>query len=259
MTLSGKALATILAAIGLLLPTGAAQADTSVIEAYGQRQWISCSGQGSPTAVISSGLRADHTMWRKVLKGLRSQTRTCIYDRPGLGSSPPRQGPLHTNAGEQARELHALLAAAGEPGPYLLIAHSYAGLIARAFVASYPVDVSGMLLIDAVFPSIHRTYLPSYRGPWHEGGTTIDMQVSEDATKSGPSMGDLPLIVLTAGDGSGTSWADRTWEREQAKAALLSTRGQHWHARRSGHVIQRDQPAIVLKAVASLLQEVRAS
>lgn len=259
MTVITKALATMLTAAFLLLPASVAHADTSVIEANGQRQWISCSGQGWPIAVISSGLRADHTMWRKVLGGLRSQTRTCIYDRPGLGSSPPRQGSEDTDAGKHAKELHALLAAAGEPGPYLLIAHSYAGLIARAFAASYPTDVNGMLLIDAVFPSIHRTFLPSYRGPWHEGGTTIDMQASEEAATSGPSMGDLPLIVLTAGDGSGTSWADRTWEREQAKAALLSTRGQHWHARRSGHVIQRDQPAIVLKAVASLLQQVRAS
>ncbi|MBU6244354.1 MAG: alpha/beta hydrolase [Actinomycetales bacterium] len=246
-----------LLALGIA-PTSATAADHgTVVAAAGQRQWIWCAGTGSPTAVISSGLRADHAMWRKVITPLQRITRTCIYDRPGLGSSPPRQGAQRTDAGEHADELHALLAAAGERGPYLLIAHSYAGLIARAFAASYPQDVSGMLLIDAVFPSIHRTYLPSYRGPWHEGGTTIDMQASEDATRGGPRLGDLPLIVLTAGDGTGTSWADRVWEREQARASRLSSAGQQWHATRSGHVIQQDQPAIVIEAVRLLVTQSR--
>lgn len=248
-----------LLAIGMA-PTSATAADRgTVVAAAGQRQWIWCAGTGSPTAVISSGLRADHTMWRTVIAPLQRITRTCIYDRPGLGSSPPRQGTQRTDAGEHAEELHALLAAAGERGPYLLIAHSYAGLIARAFAASYPQDVGGMLLIDAVFPSIHRAYLPSYRGPWHEGGTSIDMQASEDATDGGPNLGAMPLIVLTAGDGTGTSWADRVWEREQVRAARLSSAGQHWHAPRSGHVIQQDQPALVVKAVADLVRQVTAA
>lgn len=243
-------------AISTAPPSAMAADHGTIVAAAGQRQWIWCAGTGSPTAVISSGLRADHSMWRKVIAPLQRITRTCIYDRPGLGSSPPRQGSRRTDAGEHAGELHALLAAAGERGPYLIIAHSYAGLIARAFAASYPQDVGGMLLIDAVFPSIHRAYLPSYRGPWHEGDTTIDMQASEDATDGGPDLGSMPLIVLTAGDGNGTSWADRVWEREQARAARLSSAGQHWHAPRSGHVIQQDQPALVVKAVADLVRQV---
>lgn len=255
--LSALAMGGLLAVVAAPSPAQAGDHGT-VIAAAGQRQWLWCAGTGSPTAVISSGLRADHTMWRKVIAPLQRLTRTCIYDRPGLGSSPPRTGSKRTDAGAHADELHALLAASGEQGPYLLIAHSYAGLIARAFAASYPQDVSGMLLVDAVFPSIHRTYLPSYRGPWHEGGTTIDMQASEDATRSGPRLGALPLIVLTAGDGTGTSWADRVWEREQARASRLSSAGQHWHATRSGHVIQQDQPAIVIEAVQALVTQSRA-
>jgi len=240
------------------LAPGTAAADTGsrggVVTAGGQRQWISCAGSGSPTMVISSGLGASHAMWDRVLPSLRTLSRVCIYDRPGLGSSPARRGSSRTDAGQHATELAALLGEAGERGPFILVGHSYAGLIVRAFAAQHPSAVAGMLLLDAVYPGIQRTYLSSYRGPWHEGGTTIDMAASEKATAGGPDLGDTPLVVVTAGDpAKATSWADRKWNLEQARSARLSTVSRHWFARRSGHVIQQDQPAIVIAAAKWLL------
>jgi len=228
-----------------------------VFNAGGQRQWISCAGTGSPTVVISSGLAADHRMWSKVLDPMRSLTRVCISDRPGLGSSPKRVG-VHTDAGQHAAELKALLTKVGEKGPFILVGHSYAGLIVRAFAAEHPRDVAGVMLLDAVYPGIHRTFLPSYHGPWHEGGTLINMAASARATQGGPRLGSTPLVVITAGDpAKATSWADRTWNAEQSVAARLSTDAQHWFAKRSGHVIQQDQPAIVLRGLRWLLGQVR--
>jgi len=193
-------------------------------------------------------------MWDRVLPSLRRLSRVCIYDRPGLGSSPARRGSTQTDAGQHATELAALLSKAGERGPFILVGHSYAGLIVRAFAAQHPSDVAGMLLLDAVYPGIHRTFLSSYRGPWHEGGTTIDMGASEKATAGGPDLGNTPLVVVTAGDpAEATSWADRKWNLEQARSARLSTLSRHWFARRSGHVVQRDQPAIVIAAAKWLL------
>lgn len=243
----------------LVSPTARADTgpSTRVYDAGGQRQWMSCAGQGSPTVVISSGLGADHTMWSKVLGPLRSLTRVCVVDRPGLGSSPPRRG-VRTDAGQHARELSAVLSAAGEKGPFILVGHSYAGMVVRAFAARHPRKVAGVMLLDAVYPGIHRTFLPSYRGPWHEGGTTIDMAASERATRGGPNLGSTPLVVITAGDpAKATSWADRKWNAEQARSAALSSDSQHWFAKKSGHVIQQDQPAIVLKALRWLLAQAR--
>ncbi|MEI7631614.1 MAG: alpha/beta hydrolase [Actinomycetes bacterium] len=74
-----------------------------VLTAGGQRQWIDREGSGSPTLVISSGLGADSSMWSRVLPKLRTMTRTCIYDRPGLGKSPKRNGAKGTDAGEHAK------------------------------------------------------------------------------------------------------------------------------------------------------------
>lgn len=229
-----------------------------VYAAGGQRQWISCAGTGAPTVVISSGLGATSAMWSKVLKPLRREHRVCISDRPGLGRSPARRGSKVTDAGEHAAELRALLARAGEDGPFILVGHSYAGLIVRAFAAADPGDVAGVLLLDAVYPGIHRTVLASYASPWHEGGTSIDMAASERATGGGPDLGATPLIVITAGDpAKATSWADRRWNAEQARAARLSTNSEHLFAKKSGHVIQQDDPAIVIAAVGRLTAEAR--
>ena len=231
-----------------------AAGESAIVAADGQQQWISCRGVGSPTTVLINGLRSDHTIWSPVVRDIASRTRVCLTDRPGLGSSPKRVGSKRTNAGEHARELASALTAVGEEGPFVLIAHSYGGLIARAFAAQRPSDVAGMMLVDAVYPGIQRTFLPSYRGDWHEGGTVIDMDASERATKGGPDLGSTPLAVLTAGKpGNGSSWADRKWNREQRRAATLSDVSVHWYARRSGHVIQHDQPAKLIAALDWLL------
>lgn len=231
-----------------------------MLSAGGQRQWISCSGSGSPTVVLAAGLGSDHATWSRVLTPLRSMSRVCVYDRPGLGSSPARRGSDRTDAGEHAEELRDLLAKAGELGPYVLVGHSYAGLIVRSFAAAHPHEVAGMMLVDAVYPGIHRTFLPSYRGPWHEGGTLIGMKASETATGDGPHLGATPLVVITAGDpGNGSSWADAKWNAEQARSARLSTNSRHWIAARSGHVVQQEQPALVVRGVRWLLKGARSA
>jgi len=58
--------------------------------------------------------------------------------------------PHATSAGTLlAADLHALLTAAGIAPPYVLVGHSYGGIIARRFYAEHPVMVAGMLLVDS--------------------------------------------------------------------------------------------------------------
>lgn len=244
----------------LALPAQAAEDGGQIISAAGQEQWVRCQGTGASTIVVISGLRADHRMWSKVDERLAKLSRTCIVDRPGLGASPARTGSSRTDAGEHARELQAVLQAAGETGPYLLIGHSYGGLVVRAFTRLFPDEVSSALLLDTVWPTIYRDFLPSYASPWHEGGTSVDLKTSAQIIGPDFTFADRPSIVIAAGMlGNGASWADRTWLREQRRMANLSNEGDFWIAKRSGHVIQQDQPGIVLRAVGNLLSKLNGS
>ena len=56
-------------------------------------------------------------------------------------------------------DLHALLTAAAIPGPYVLAGHSFGGLVARLYAATYPDEVVGMVLIDAA----HEDYYDQVR------------------------------------------------------------------------------------------------
>jgi pimeloyl-ACP methyl ester carboxylesterase len=54
-------------------------------------------------------------------------------------------------------ELHALLAAAEVPAPYLLVGHSLGGAYARRFAQRFPDEVCGMVLLDPFHEDLHRS------------------------------------------------------------------------------------------------------
>jgi pimeloyl-ACP methyl ester carboxylesterase len=77
-------------------------------------------------------------------------TRVCAYDRAGQGWSDDAGGPQ--DGVEVATDLHALLARAGEHGPYVLAGHSSGGTLALTYAARYPAQVAGMVLLDSSSP-----------------------------------------------------------------------------------------------------------
>jgi len=107
---------------------------------------LHCTGQGSPSVIMDSGLGVPAVGWDLVQPEVAKFTRVCSYDRAGYGWSTP--GPMPRTSQEIARELHALLAAAGEKGPYVLVAHSFGGYNVRVYTKDYPQDVAGMVLVD---------------------------------------------------------------------------------------------------------------
>jgi len=108
---------------------------------------LSCSGTGSPTVVLDSGLGVPGVHgWKQVQPDVARFTRVCSYDRAGYAWSSA--GPMPRTSREIARELHALLAAAGEKPPYILVGHSFGGYNVRVFNGEYSRDVAGLVLVD---------------------------------------------------------------------------------------------------------------
>ncbi len=108
---------------------------------------IDCAGAGTPAVVFESGFGTPGLEWVPLQREVSRVTRTCWYDRAGLGWSDSAPHINTSYAG--ARDLHALLRAAGISPPFVFVGHSIGGLRVRAYEELYPREVAGMLLVDA--------------------------------------------------------------------------------------------------------------
>jgi pimeloyl-ACP methyl ester carboxylesterase len=117
-----------------------------LIGVNGRRMHLFCSGSEGPTVVIEQGAGSPSSLWWPMQERIAEFARVCTYDRAGyLWSEPVHKS---RSVRERCNELRQLLAAGGIPGPYLLVAHSYGGLIVRDFALRYPRDTAGLVLVD---------------------------------------------------------------------------------------------------------------
>lgn len=111
---------------------------------------LNCSGPPGVTVVLDSGMGGPALDWVLVQPEVAKFTRVCSYDRAGYGWSDV--SPLPRTSSHIAQELKALLDAAGEQGPFVMVGHSFGGYNARVFTALYPLQVGGLVLVDASHP-----------------------------------------------------------------------------------------------------------
>jgi pimeloyl-ACP methyl ester carboxylesterase len=117
-----------------------------LVEVDGHRLHLLCSGAGGPTVVLEAGLSESALGWAPLQRELAATSRVCSYDRAGMAWSEPSAA--SPTAARSAEDLHALLANAGEPGPYVVVGHSLGAMVVRVFADAYPTEVAGLVLID---------------------------------------------------------------------------------------------------------------
>src|SRR5438105_1426277 len=88
-------------------------------------------GSGSPAVVLESGISASSLNWRTVQSEVAKFARVCSYDRAGLGWSDLCAQQCTPEA--LATQLWTLLRKADIPGPYIVVGHSFGGLLVQAF------------------------------------------------------------------------------------------------------------------------------
>jgi pimeloyl-ACP methyl ester carboxylesterase len=161
----------------------------------------------------------------------------------------------------QARELHTLLTVIGVGPPYVLAGHSYGGMITREFAALYPRQVAGMVLLDASSEPEVAVYDRLHAGPWIDGtvqpapNQRINIAATVHQLETAPSLGQMPLIVITAGLLQ-DQWLKTVPEleaRAQTRLASLSADSSHVVDRGVGHLIPTLDPQIVITATKAVL------
>src|SRR5580698_5647180 len=117
----------------------------------GRRMQIDCRGTGTPTVIFEAGLDTIGSLsWSAVQDAIASTTRACAYSRAGVMWSEPRTQKFEPEG--VARDLHALLAAAGEHAPFVMVGHSLGGPYIMNFTRLYPQEVAGLVFVDASHP-----------------------------------------------------------------------------------------------------------
>lgn len=232
---------------------------SGAIDIGGYSLYLDCRGEGSPVVILDAGLGSDPYVWNTTRSDLQSTTRVCYYARPGL--SPSRSRPIGVapkeglTAGFMADEEHRMLAAAGIPGPYVVVGHSYGGMIARLFAFAHPDETVGVVLVDSA--SAHQFEGAWLAGDedWLDGAVLVNRPATKIELDAITSLGHMPLVVLTQGDTSGDF--EIHWSHFQDELATLSTNSLHMVANPSGHVIMKDQEALVVESIRAVVEAAR--
>jgi pimeloyl-ACP methyl ester carboxylesterase len=136
--------------VGLAADQRASAMPGRLYDVGGHRLHLHCTGSGSPTVVLTSGLGAFSASWARIVPSVAGTSRVCAYDRAGQGWSEDAPAPQDGLAA--ATDLHTLLDRAGEDGPHVLVGHSIGGGHAMVYADRYPEQVAGMVLLDATSP-----------------------------------------------------------------------------------------------------------
>ena len=205
-----------------------------------------------------------------------------FYDRAGLGGSEGAS--LPRSIADFAADLRGLLRTMEIEPPYLLLGGSFGGLIVTHYAALHKTDVAGIVLEDSTHPE-HDARLLALLGREASGESQalknfrdlawmklyapletneeegLDFPTSMQQMRAAWDLGDIPLIVLTAGQ---DSWEEgfpmdvaeryeQLWLTLQKELAARSTNSTHIIVEESAHCIHDEAPARVIEAVRELL------
>ena len=283
---------------------------SGLVDIGGSRaMYMECHGTGTPTVVLISGAGGAANDWSRpldrgkpaptVFSDVAKSTRVCAYDRPGtitptetyFEKSRSAPVPQPTLPSDGVSDLHAMLATAHEQGPFVLVAHSFGGLIARLYASTYPAEVAGLVLIDALSEE-YQNGLTSQQ--WD-----INMRLNETVSKevlaeypeyersdwvkafeelrAAPPTRAMPVIVLSADKpfdfeamrAQGVLPPDtpsdfgaaqgRAQARSQEFLTSIVPHAKHVTKTNSGHYIQIEQPQLVIDTILEVVADVRRS
>lgn len=258
--------------------------DARLVDVGGRRLAFREKGQGRPTVVLEMGLGAAGSSFDGIAQRIAEFTRVVWYDHAGLGRSDPAPKPRTIT--DLAADLQMLLHTAQLPPPYVLVGHSLGGLTVRHYQQLYPADVIALVLIDAAheeqrtqllaalppespdeLPAVAQ-YRAALAAQWADPMANvegIDNIANSAIMRHGGPLGDLPLVVVSRGRAQApaelpadlVARREQVWRQMQCNLAALSSRSVHKVAERSGHLMHREQPDMVVDGIRQALALVR--
>jgi pimeloyl-ACP methyl ester carboxylesterase len=133
-----------------IVPSSVYAAPQKLVAIDGARRLnLYCDGSGSPAVVLDAGAGGGVMVWRHVQAEIAKFTRVCAYDRAGLGFSDAAT--RASNLTNMVDDLHRLILAGRIQMPFVYVGHSLAGMVGVLYVATYPEEIAGAVLVDPSF------------------------------------------------------------------------------------------------------------
>jgi len=133
-------------AIGAARGTRRFAAPGEWIDVGGHRLHAVCRGEGSPLVLLEAGIAASSLSWSVVQPAVATFTRVCAYDRAGLAWSEAPSCPRFFT--RIVADLAAVLTHVSKGEKCVLVGHSFGSFLIRAYAASHPDRVAGIVLVD---------------------------------------------------------------------------------------------------------------
>ncbi len=255
-----------------------------LLDIGGRRLAMRSQGNGVPTVVLEMGLGAPGSLFDALARQIATFTHVLWYDRAGLGRSDP--APTPRTIQDIVLDLHTLLQKAQITGPSVFAGHSMGGLVVRLYRERYPEQVAALVLIDASHEDQRERYLAvlppqphalpalaHLRHIWevrwldpNQNDEQIDNVANSELLHSCRSLGDLPLAVISRGGPTRDpakyppgliEEMERTWRQMQRELTHLSSQSRQIIASRSGHMINEDEPALIVEVIGQMVMQVR--
>ncbi|MBV8991112.1 MAG: alpha/beta fold hydrolase [Solirubrobacterales bacterium] len=265
----------------------------------GRKLYLRCAGRGSPTVILESGIHDSSDTWiltdtrppvpssPSVFLGVARFTHVCIYDRPGTirytnrpaltRRSTPTRMPRTLRG--MVSDLHALLRSARVPGPYVLVGHSFGGLIVRLFAQTYRSETAGLVFVDAFGVNIRKLFGPrlwpryakllNYPGTPlqnQSGFETVDVDGAIKAVQDARPLPRVPLAVLSKTEPFATAPGvpkdlttklEQVWPRVQRALVELEPQTPQVLATGSDHYVQVHDPDLTTSIIRLIFDRVR--
>lgn len=132
-------------------------------------------GEGQPSVVFESGGGSWSMDWHLVQSEVAKFTCACAYDRAGFGWSD--RGVKPRTSEQIVTELHSLLENSGLEKPYILVGASFGGHTVRLYAKRYPVEVAGLILLDARHEELNSRMPPTWRQQETAGKSMYSFQL----------------------------------------------------------------------------------
>ena len=293
-------------ALGVVSPSGAGAASASakgrqVDIGGGRKLYLRCAGSGSPTVVLESGIHDSSDPWTitdtkppvpEVAVGVRrsregdarlsvrpSRHASGTTSRSRTSRRAARRSTTRAPSTRQADDLAAVLTRGKVPGPYLLVAHSYGGMIVRRYAQQHADKVAGIVFVDAFAPSIKPLFgelWPQYLELLNHPGLALDQDPTWETVdadeaiatlEAGAPLPSVPFAVVSKALPFGispTAPADVVARLEQAWPQVQDSIVQevgtsqppHVIATGSDHYVQLHDPDLVIATVKVVLDRI---